>query len=313
VQPVIVRSQPVILPSALRHGDAVALVSPSGPVAPHRVAAAIMVLTSWGLRPQVFPHALERAGYMAGSDDQRLADLNQALADPLMRAVWCTRGGYGLQRIVDGVDYAAAAADPKLVVGFSDITALLLALWQRIGLVTVHGPVAAQMDKGGDSITAQGAKHALMSSQPVTVKADPAELTYSVRTPGRAQGRLLGGNLSLLASSAGTADLPDLTGAILLIEEVGEVPYRVDRMLTQLMRCGALAGLAGVAIGQFTECGEVAEVIGERLSRLGIPMLGGLPIGHGDQHVAVPLGTLSTLDADAGTLIVAPATRAGAD
>jgi muramoyltetrapeptide carboxypeptidase len=229
-----------------------------------------------------------------------------------MRAVWCTRGGYGLQRIVDGVDYAAVRADPKLVVGFSDITALHLALWQRTGLVTVHGPVAAQMDKGPDSITAQGAKHAVMSSQPVTVKADPAELTYAVRTPGRAEGRLLGGNLSLLSSSVGTADMPDLSGAILLIEEVGEVPYRVDRLLTQLLRANALARVAGFAVGQFTECGEVADVIAERLAPLGVPILGGLPIGHGDQHLAVPLGTLSTLDADAGTLLVAPATRAGA-
>jgi muramoyltetrapeptide carboxypeptidase len=289
----------------------VALVSPSGPVAPHRVAAAIMVLTSWRLRPQVFPYALERTGYLAGTDEQRLSDLNKALGDPSMRAVWCTRGGYGVQRIVDGVDFAAVKADPKLVVGFSDITALHLALWQRTGLVTVHGPVAAQMDKGGDSATAQGAKHALMSGQPVAVKADPAELTYPVRTGGRAEGRLIGGNLSLLAASAGTPDLPDLTGAILLIEEVAEGPYRVDRMLTQLLRCNALAGAVGIAVGQFTECGDVAEVIAERLAPLGVPLLGGLPIGHGEQHVAVPLGTPSTLDADAGTLIVAPATRAG--
>jgi muramoyltetrapeptide carboxypeptidase len=272
-----------------------------------------MVLTSWGLRPQVFPHALERVGYLGGTDEQRLADVNQALADPVMRAVWCTRGGYGLQRIVDRVDFAAVTADPKLVVGFSDITALHLALWQRAGLVTVHGPVAAQLDKGADSITAEGAKHALMSGQPVTVKADPAELTYPVRTPGRAEGRLIGGNLSLLASSAGTADLPDLTGAILLIEDVAEVPYRVDRMLTQLLRANALAGITGVAIGQFTECGDVTEVITERLAPLGVPLLGGLPIGHGDQHLAVPHGAMSTLDADAGTLVVAPATRAGAD
>lgn len=271
-----------------------------------------MVLTKWDLRPRVYPSALERAGYLGGSDDQRLADLNAALADPSMRAVWCTRGGYGVQRIVDRVDFAAAAADPKLVVGFSDITALHLALWQRTRLVTVHGPVAAQLDKGAESITAQGAKHVLMSGQPVTVKADPAELTYSVRTSGRAEGRLLGGNLSLLAASMGTPDLPDLTGAILLIEDISEFPYRVDRMLTQILRGNALAGLTGVAIGQFTDCGEAAEVIAERLAPLGIPLLGGLPIGHGDQHLAVPLGTMATLDADAGTLVVAPATRAGA-
>ncbi len=305
--------QRVILPAALRPGDAVALVSPSGPVPPHRVAAAIMVLTQWGLRPQLFPNAMQRTGYLAGSDDERLADLNSALADPAMRAVWCTRGGYGLQRIIDRVDFAAAEADPKLVIGFSDITTLHLALWQRLRLVTVHGPVAAQLDKGANSITAQGARHALMSSQPVTLKADPAESTYALRTNGRAQGRLLGGNLSLLASSLGTPDLPDFNGAILLVEETSESPYRVDRMFTQLLRAKALTGLAGVAIGQFTDCGEVSEVIAERLAPLGLPLLGGLPVGHGEQHLAVPLGTMATMDADAGTLVVARATRAGTD
>jgi muramoyltetrapeptide carboxypeptidase len=298
----------MICPSPLRPGDTIALVSPSGPVPADRVEAAVDVISGWGLVPRVYPHVLERHGYFGGTDHQRLGDLNEALADPLIRAVWCTRGGYGVQRIVDQLDLTAVTADPKLVVGFSDITALHLSLWRRARLTTIHGAVAAQLDKGATSITALGVRHALMTTEPVFVEADPAEGTHAVRAGGRASGHLLGGNLSLLAASVGTVDFPDLTGAILLIEDVDEAPYRVDRMLTHLLRAGVLQGLSAVAIGQFTNCGEVAGVIAERLAALGVPLLGGLPIGHGDQHLAVPLGTAATLDADAGTLMVSPAT-----
>ncbi len=298
----------MICPSPLRPGDAVALVSPSGPVPADRVAAAVEVLTGWGLVPRVYPHVLERHGYFGGTDQQRLGDLNDALADPQVRAVWCTRGGYGVQRIVDGLDIAAVTRDPKLVVGFSDITALHLALWRRARLATVHAAVAAQLDKGALSVTALGCRHALMTAEPVVVSSDPEELTHSVRVGGRAEGHLIGGNLSLLAASVGTPDFPDLTGAVLLIEDIDEAPYRVDRMLTHLLRSGVLQGLAAVAVGQFTHCGEVAGVIAERLAPLAVPLLGGLPIGHGEQHLAVPLGTPAILDADAGTLTVTAAT-----
>ncbi|MBV1854925.1 S66 peptidase family protein [Catellatospora tritici] len=303
---------PTLHPDRLRPGDTVALVSPSGPVPAERVEAAVSVLTGWGLRPHVYPHVLARHGFFGGTDEQRLDDLNAALSDHRMRAVLCTRGGYGAQRIIDGLDLDAVHRDPKLVMGFSDITALHLALWQGARLATVHGPVAAQFDKGADSLTALGARHALMTGEPVVIEADPAEDTHPVRTSGRAEGVLLGGNLSLLASTLGTPHLPDLTGAILLVEDVSEFPYRVDRMLTQLRRSGVLAGVAGIAVGQFTDCADgwpvtVADVLAERLTDLGLPLLGGLPIGHGAQHTAVPLGTRAVLDVDAGTLTVAPA------
>ncbi|MEV0455534.1 S66 peptidase family protein [Catellatospora methionotrophica] len=300
-------------PATLRPGDTVALVSPSGPVPAERVEAAVAVLTGWGLAPRVYPHVLARHGYFGGTDDERLGDLNDALGDQRVRAVLCTRGGYGAQRITDRVDLDAVRRDPKVVMGFSDITALHLALWRGARLATVHGPVAAQFDKGPDSPTALGARHALMSGEPVVVAADPAEDTHGVRTGGRAEGTLLGGNLSLLVSTLGTPHLPDLTGAILLIEDVGEYPYRVDRMLTHLRRSGALDGVAGIAVGQFTDCADawpvtIADVLTERLLDLGLPVLGGLPIGHGTQHTAVPLGTRAVLDADSGTLTVAAAT-----
>ncbi|WP_117213161.1 S66 peptidase family protein [Allorhizocola rhizosphaerae] len=295
-------------PPALRPGDQVALVSPSGPVPAARVEAAVEVLSGWGLKPRVYPHALGRHLYFGGTDQERIDDFNSAVSDPANRAVWCTRGGYGMQRIVDRLDVEQLARRPRLIIGFSDITALHLAVWRRAGLATLHGPVAAQLDKGPDSLTAQGIFKAMMTDSPVTLFATPEEGTHSVTTSGRSSGVLIGGNLSLLAASVGTPDQPDLDGTILLLEDVNEEEYRVDRMLTHLLRSRLLDRVAGVAIGQFTNCGPaVADVITDRLAPLGLPLLGGLPVGHGDQHVAVPLGTPATLDADAGTLVVSPA------
>jgi len=304
----------VVRPPALRPGDTVLLVSPSGPTRPERVARGVELLTSWGLRPVLAPNAYARRGYLAGDDALRAADLNAAFADPTVRGVLCTRGGYGAQRVVDLIDMAAVRRDPKVVAGFSDITALQLALWRGARLATVHGPGAAWLDERTPAASAESLRAALMCPEPVVVPRVPEEETASVVVPGTATGRLLGGNLCLLVSSIGTPDMPDLTGAILLIEDVAEPPYKVDRMLTHLRRTGLLAGLAGVAVGQFTDCADdwavsVADVLAERLGDLGVPVLGGLPIGHGAGQITVPLGVPATLDTAAGTLTVSPAVR----
>ncbi|RMR61208.1 Muramoyltetrapeptide carboxypeptidase [Pseudomonas syringae pv. actinidiae] len=306
-------SKPTLYPQVLRAGDAVALVSPAGPVDPGNIDAAVEVLKGWGLRPRVYPHALGKYSFYSGTDEERLADLNAALADPEIRAVICNRGGYGVQRIVQQVNMDAVRRDPKLVTGFSDITALHGALWNHARLVTVHGPVASQLERGG--LFVSGMHHVLMSTEPVLLKADPGSPTAKVRTGGSAQGLLLGGNLCILDTSVGTPFMPDMTGAILLIEEVNEPAYRVDRMLTHLGNCGILARLAGVAVGEFTPAANTggtispADVLLERLGSLGIPVLGGLPVGHGDLNQAVPLGTQAILDVDAGTLLVSAAAR----
>ncbi|MEH0842254.1 LD-carboxypeptidase [Micromonospora sp. CPCC 205711] len=301
-------------PPALRPGDAVMLVSPSGPTRPERVARGIELLTGWGLRPVLAPNAYARQGYLAGGDELRAADLNTAFADPGIRGVVCTRGGYGAQRVVDLIDMAAVRRDPKVVAGFSDITALQFALWRGARLAGVHGPGAAWLDERTPLASAESLHAALMTTAPVAVAALAGEETFGVRVPGRAVGPLLGGNLCLITASIGTPDMPDLTGAVLLVEEVQEPPYKVDRMLTHLRRAGALDGIAGVAVGQFTECADgwdttVVDVLTERLGDLGVPVLGGLPIGHGVGQLTVPVGTRATLDADAGTLTVSPAVR----
>ncbi|MFG1603553.1 LD-carboxypeptidase [Actinoplanes sp. NPDC049265] len=303
----------VLRPARLREGDLVELVSPAGAADPAVVEAGLGVLTGWGLRVRLGEHALgRRHSYLSGTDEQRLADLNGALRDPRVRAVICVRGGYGTQRLVDRVDVEAVRADPKVVMGFSDITALHVALWCGAGLATVHGPTAGQLSRGADSVTGGGARHVLFSGEPVVVPADPEVETFGVRVPGRAEGTLLGGNLTMLATSAGTRHQPDLGGAILLIEDVNEAPYAIDRWLVQLKRAGWLDAIAGVAVGQFANCADgdsrpaVADVLAEELGGLGVPVLGGLPIGHGSQQVAVGLGVSAVLDADAGTLTVEP-------
>lgn len=305
-----------IRPPALQAGDVVAVVSPSGPAPADRVAVGVSLLRSWGLRPVPGTHTFDQHGYLAGSDAGRLADLSAALADPVVRGVLVTRGGYGVQRIVDRIDVAALRRDPKPVVGFSDLTALHLALWQRGRLASIYGPGAAWRPERTGTASAQSLRQALMSAEPAVIKQEPADATAPVTRVGRAgpvaTGTLLGGNLCLLTATLGTVDFPDLTGAVLLLEEVDEPPYKVDRMLTQLRRAGALTGLAGVAVGQFVGCTDrwqtdVVDVLRDRLGDLGVPVLGGLPIGHGLGQLTVPLGVPCVLDVSAGTLTAAPA------
>jgi muramoyltetrapeptide carboxypeptidase len=302
-------------PAALRPGDQVRLVSPAGPTHPERVTHGIDLLESWGLKVTLGDYAFGRTGFLAGTDDQRLADLNDAFRDPDVRGVICTRGGYGSQRIVDGIDFAAVAADPKILMGFSDITAVQFALWRGARLVTLHGPGAAWLPERTPEASMESWRRAMMTTDPIVIPRVDAEETAAVCVPGTATGPLLGGNLCLIEAALATVDFPDLTGAILLLEEIEEEPYRIDRMLTHLRRAGVLETVNGVAIGQFTGCADgwpvsVADVLSERLSDLGVPVLGGLPVGHGVGQLTVPLGVSATIDTDAGTLTAGPGVRA---
>ncbi|GAA5184192.1 LD-carboxypeptidase [Rugosimonospora acidiphila] len=300
-------------PPALRAGDTVAVVAPSGPVRPERIAQGLALLESWGLTVVPGAEVYARHGYLAGTDTQRGAALAWALTDPAIRGVFCARGGYGAQRVVDGLDLAGIGRDPKLVVGFSDITALHLALWRGARLASVHGPVLTQLTEEFPAVSVAALRTAIMSEQPVLLHREPEAETGSVTVPGPpVTGTLLGGNLCLLAASLGTPDLPPLDGAILMIEEVEEPPYKVDRMLTQLRRAGVLRGVAGIAVGQFTDCADewpmsIVDVLLDRLGDLGVPVLGGLPFGHGEAARSVPVGVPATLDVSAGTLTVSPA------
>jgi muramoyltetrapeptide carboxypeptidase len=221
------------------------------------------------------------------------------------RAVFATRGGRGSYRIADRIDFAAVRRDPKLLVGYSDITILHLMLWKQCALVGIHG-AARQTEAGGDRpVDNNGLRAVLMETGRLAIRSRPDEPTAAVTTQGKAHGRLIGGNLDMIGTAAGWA-LPELAGAILLIEAVEMRLGQVDRLFTMLRKSGHLDGIAAVAVGQFTNCsrGVVEVVLTHHLRALSVPILGGLPVGHGAETVTVPIGTEAWLDADAGTLTV---------
>jgi muramoyltetrapeptide carboxypeptidase len=298
----------------LRPGDRVRVVAP-GAAPDARLARGIEILTGFGLVVELGAHVNDKFGYLAGTDEARLADLNAAFRDPGIRGVFAARGGYGTQRIVDGLDLAAVRRDPRIFVGFSDVTSIIGRLWTGARLAGLYGPMVNWTDTRAGPVEIESLRSALMTTDPVVLTRDPAEPSAAVEVPGRATGTLLGGNLTILQTGYGTRDFPDLDGAILLFEDVDEAPYSYDRMLTQLRRAGALKRIKGIAIGQFTNApvtaGQwtAAQAVQDRVGDLGVPVLGGLRVGHGNGQLTVPLGTRATIDTAAGTLTVAPAVR----
>jgi muramoyltetrapeptide carboxypeptidase len=293
----------------------VALVAPAGPVLERDdLIRAELLCRALDYEPVMGSHAGNRYGYLAGSDDQRLGDLNAALQDPSIDAVWCLRGGYGATRILDRVDFEALARRPKPLIGYSDITALLNAGVRLAKVVTFHGPVArASMP----AFSRWHFERVLACAEPagrlgrIPDRPDvliPQENRIVPLRPGIAEGPLVGGNLSLLQCLIGTPWFPRLEGAILFLEDVGEDLYRVDRMLAHLRAIGALAGLAGIVVGRFTELkrhtGDGAlgfdEVVSSYLLPLAIPVAYGFPVGHIPDQWTLPLGVRARLDAGAG-------------
>jgi muramoyltetrapeptide carboxypeptidase len=297
----------VILPPPLRPGDAVRVIAPSSPFDPTALQKGLEVLSGrLGLRPRMRNDVVARRGYLAGDDARRADEWREAVADPEARAIFCARGGYGAMRILPAIDPAPLLAHPRALVGFSDVTALHAVL-NRAGLATVHGPVVTQLGRAPDDAV-RHLEAVLFGGAPRPnaweVPAQGAGLV-AARTirPGRASGPLLGGTLTILAHLAGTPFAPPLEGAILLLEDVGEKPYRIDRCLTQLRLAGALDGVVALAVGQLTSCDDggllAADVVREAALALGIPAIEGLPVGHEDANFAVPLGARATLVAPA--------------
>lgn len=303
----------MLRPRALAPGDTVAVVAPASPVRfPDRLQAGLALLTDWGLRPRVMPHVHDETGFLAGSDDDRLADLHAAWTDPQVRAVWCARGGYGCSRLADRLDPALLRADPKALVGFSDVTALHLVL-ARSGVVSFHGPLGEWNPARTDTASAASLHRALTETGPLGVLPTGPLATL---VPGRAEGPLVGGNLSLLTAAVGTPDEPDTAGRLLLLEDVGEKPYAVDRMLRHLLRAGLVERAAGLVFGAFARCEEirrpsftVEQVLAAFARDVGLPAVAGAPLGHGPGQLTVPLGVAAELDAGPGTLaLTEPAT-----
>jgi len=280
-------------------GALVAVVAPAGPADAQRVAAVPALIESQGWRARVYPGCHQRTGFLAGPDAQRAADLQAALDDPAVDAIWCLRGGYGSGRLLGRITLPAR---PKLLIGYSDITALH-ALLDRAGWLALHAPMpASDLLLPGHEDDARVLFALLKQGLPAGTVWAPPLATPALRCAGRAQGRLLGGNLSLLAALCGTPWQPVTDGRLLFIEDVSESLYRVDRLLLQLAQAGLLAAAAGFVLGSFTEADDPLPVLQDHLAHLGKPVLGGWPAGHGTPNRALPMGALATLDADAGSL-----------
>ncbi|MBI2505129.1 MAG: LD-carboxypeptidase [Candidatus Latescibacteria bacterium] len=291
-------------PRPLQRGDLIALVSPSGPAPREGLEAGMAYLEGRGYRIRPGRHLFARHHYLAGTDQQRAADLGEAFADPQVRAVFCARGGYGAGRLLDRLDYAAVALDPKIVLGFSDTTALHLALQARCGLVCFTGGlVSMDLADERDPFTEEWLWRSLSSAE--ALGALPLGAEFKVLRPGRASGPLLGGCLSLLCSLLGTSYVPDLSGAILLLEDVDEYPYRLDRMLNHLRLAGVLECLGGLVLGQFKDCfipeetgrsPNLEEMVMELTEGLDLPVVAGVPYGHFKRRLVLPLGVEAVLD-----------------
>ncbi len=294
----------VRLPPPLRRGDAVRVIAPSSPFEPAQLERGLAVLRDrLGLVPRARADLATRAGYLAGDDARRLDEWREAVADPEARAIFCARGGYGAMRLLPHLDPGPLLERPRLLVGFSDVCAIH-GLLNRAGLATVHGPVLTQLGRAPEAALAH-LEAVLFRTAPraeVAGGAPPAGAglagTATV-SPGRASGPLVGGSLALLAHLCGTPFLPPLDGVVLLLEDVAEKPYRLDRYFTQLRLAGALARVSAVAIGQLTGCDEGttrgADVLRTLVAELGVPAIEGIPAGHEDANFALPLGARATL------------------
>lgn len=294
-------------PALLAAGSRVALVTPAGPLrGKSELDRAIASVHAFGWEPVIGDHVLERDGYLAGSDAIRLADLNRYARDSSIDAIWCVRGGYGAMRLLDELDYDAWRRHPKTLIGYSDVTALHAAIGRRADLVTLHGPTARAEITPFSRASLEAAL--VDGTNPCGVAADALTLHH-----GRARGTLVGGNLALVSSLIGTPFAPSFDGAILVLEDVNESVYRLDRMLTQLRLSGALGRLSGIAFGQFTEIPEdsgsnesrpLLELLQEVADRCSVPCLANVPVGHVADQWTIPLGAVAELDADTKTLIV---------
>ncbi|MFI5606622.1 LD-carboxypeptidase [Amycolatopsis sp. NPDC051903] len=289
-------------PPRLVAGDTVALVAPSGPVAPDLLDGALPVLRGWGVKVRVGDAVRGcGAGYLSAPDEVRAAEFTDAWLDPEVACVLAARGGYGAQRMLDLVDWPALrAAGPKVLAGSSDVTALHRAVATHLDVDTLFSPMPASVLF--DEAAAEHLRHTLFEPERTRVLRAPGS---DVLVPGRASGVLVGGNLSLLAAGLGTPEQGSARDGIVLLEDVTESSYRIDRMLTQLLRAGWFAGARAVVLGSWAACGDPEEIralLLERLAPLGIPVLGDFGFGHVASSPTLPLGARASLDTELATI-----------
>ncbi len=319
--------QPAIVkPPRLKAGDTVALITPSGTTF-NSIDVDIVrdTMEALGLKVRIGPHVLDRYGNMAGTDADRATDVNAMIRDPAVRGLICIRGGWGAARILPLLDYAALRADPKVLLGYSDITALHMAVHAMTGLVTFHGPVGVSK---WNAFNVDWLKRVVFDGEAVTFENDKTfkpeetlvqrENRIRTLTPGTARGRLVGGNLSVLATIIGSSYVPDMSNHVLFLEDTKEAPYRIDRMITQLQLAGILGRVRAVIWGTCFECDPgqgfgsltIEDVLHDHVTRLGVPAWYGAMIGHVDKQFTLPIGVEVEVDAERGTIrMLEPAVR----
>lgn len=298
-----------IRPQRIKPGDSIGIVAPAGPFDPDKFMKGKAVLESMGFRTIFDEGVFQKNEFLAGTDFQRADQVNHLFADPSVQAIVCARGGYGSMRILSLLDFEAIQTHPKIFLGFSDISALLSVIYDKCGLVTFHGPMVTTLAKATEK-TIMAMKTALASDAPLELIPEDGTMIK----PGVCSGLMTGGNLTTLCHLVGTPYAPNFKGKILLLEDVGEMPYRIDRMLTQMKLAGCFNDIAGLILGTFKECGqpnEIVDIFDNIFEDVDIPILAGFDMGHGIHNLTIPMGLGATLDADKKQLLFhEPATAA---
>ena len=302
----------MLKPKPLRRGDTIGLVGISGAMHDPETKFEKMLeaIDALGYKMVIADSCREEYGYLSGTDASRAAGLNRMFRDDRVDAVVCMRGGYGVARMLDRVDFDVMRANPKLVLGYSDITALHTAIHMKVGMTTIHGPMPCSAWMEFDDFTRDSMLRALSSTEPLGQVHNPEGMEPKCVVPGRCTGQLVGGNLTLIASACGTPFALDVEGKVLLLEDIGEYVYRLDSMLTQLRQAGMFEKCVGVVLGGFTNCTEeyeryalhLEDIIRDIIVPAGKPVLANMSIGHTPSKITVPLGVQCVVDAEAGTL-----------
>ncbi len=309
-----------IKPHHLSPGETIGIVAPaSAPPDPKAIDRSVAVLEGLGFKVKLAHNARKRRGFLAGTDRERAADLMNMFQDARVKAILCVRGGYGTARLLSLLDFPTIARNPKIFIGYSDITSLHCALLAKANLVSFHGPMLNSefVKKDLPDFTLQSFSRTLMrASAPGAICQGYKTKTVSILRRGTAGGRLIGGNLSLLCTTLGTPYQPSFKDKILFLEDLDEPPYRFDRMLTHLLNAGLLQQVAGVAVGLNKNCKDpkartvaayrqtLEDVLRERLLPLKVPVVAGLPFGHVRHNATLPIGVRATLDAERGDLAI---------
>ena len=297
------------VPTRLKPGDTIGIVAPAGPFDRQTFSRGIRAIEDMGFKVFVPPEIFKKKGYLAGSDKHRVQCVNQLFEDESIDAIICARGGYGSMRILTLLDYDTIQNSPKIFVGFSDITALLSVLSTRCNLVTFHGPVVTSL--------ADASEETKLSLYRNLTNGNNLEISLSGGSTiksGVAAGEVCGGNLTMLCHLVGTSFAPDFKDKIVFLEDRGEAPYRIDRMLVHMELAGCFDGISGIILGAFEDCGsteDIIEIIGELSEKYPVPILAGFDVGHGGHNLTLPLGIEATLDADRHSLVYHRAATVG--